>query len=965
LTGEEDVAMAVGGVQQDLEVAYKVRLAPRFKTVEFLGLPHLKDEAPLSLSDIYVPLSVTWQPAGTERLFIPKAFDESKHLVVLGDPGSGKSTLVKLLAYSFSLIEATPLSRRLGSHLPIPIILREYDVSRWHEPKDMLAAFIGTLDDEIRSDVTPEWLEQRLISGEGILLLDGLDEIGDRIRRERLRDEVVSPLLRMMPKSLALLTSRVVGYEEVPFHEFPYIEGVDNPEAALEMTASATDRDRLRAAFRMPHEYVERMWPGPRRCYVAPFNDEEIDQYVDRWYALREPEARLRQEKTAGLKAAVRRSDRIRRLAGNPSLLTLMALVHRVTSELPSGRANLYGKIVEAYLETIQIQRRLERFDATLDQMKRWLARVGWEMQIRRTKDASEGVIAERNDVRDWLVAAIGGSDEEAKVTAEAFLDYVARRSGLLLPIGEGRFSFAHLSFQEYFAAWYLRGMVRRFDDLTNECARRVEKQHWHETLVLLFELLAEFEGAGDDLIKAMKRRSYHLGATAKLFALVLEDEENGLTREAEAQAAALSLSEVCREFDMVTVGALLQVSEHKLEQLVFPWLDSRIESASPEQIEPCSFSLAGLFAAYRTTLEQKLAHWSDNRRCQAWTAKQMESFLGATAPANPLACSWAAPPRLPLRAWLLTLHMIEISIAEVCLPGLVTASSGRSSSPNLCFLAQTASALTTSRTYLLTVTCSAARNEEVARACASLSLQARQYRGDQDHASSPEHPETHALMWALGRGMNGLQKLRGIFWWKSWLPEQAGSLARLLVNPLIDKTVEPSSERGGLAAEIAQAEYLFANPQKDPQPRVALLELQLTAHDDWTRLLALTALMLLGEASPERIDSRNALLNLGTQQPKRFTFPNDVADVARNPDFPGGLPGLLQHLFLHVPGAPWLKPEWFDRSRKDDSEHPAYFFCASPAEFYDRAAKVLDPEGKTGLADWRRLVQSGANSAS
>jgi hypothetical protein len=32
-------------------------------------------------------------------------------------------------------------------------------------------------------------------------------------------------------------------------------------------------------------------------------------------------------------------------------------------------------------------------------------------------------------------------------------VDYIARRSGLLMPRGEGQFAFMHLSFQEYFAA--------------------------------------------------------------------------------------------------------------------------------------------------------------------------------------------------------------------------------------------------------------------------------------------------------------------------------------------------------------------------------------------------------------------------------------------------------------------------------------------------------------------------------
>lgn len=166
-------------LQTGLEGRYRVSLAWRYETVEFLGLPYLSDERPLTLQEIYVPLSLTWTAGSNERLYVPEALEQSRHLVVLGDPGAGKSTLVKLLAYSFGRIEPTPLARRLGPHLPVPIILRDYRTRQWHTPEDMLRDFIAQLDEDIRSEVTVDWLLAALRDGRGILLLDGLDEVGN------------------------------------------------------------------------------------------------------------------------------------------------------------------------------------------------------------------------------------------------------------------------------------------------------------------------------------------------------------------------------------------------------------------------------------------------------------------------------------------------------------------------------------------------------------------------------------------------------------------------------------------------------------------------------------------------------------------------------------------------------------------------------------------------------------------
>lgn len=594
-------------LQDGLEGRYRVRIAWQYETVEFLGLPYLQEERPLTLAEIYVPLSLTWEVAGTERQYVPDVLEQQRHLVVLGDPGSGKSTLIKLLAYSFGRIEPTPLARRLGAHLPIPIILRDYRVRGWHTPEDMLHDFIAQLDVEIRAEVTVSWLLDALTSGRGALLLDGLDEVGGQAERAQLHGQVVLPLLERMPQSLAVLTSRVIGYEEAPFDDglaARWVWQAAPGSAGLLPTLEAGETPALPGL-------------GTRRCYVAPFNDAEIDQFISKWYTARERDEPERQRRLLSLREALSRSDRIRRLASNPSLLTLMTLIHRVTAELPSGRVKLYDKIVEAYLETIQRFRGLTMYEASLEEMKRWLAQVGWEMQSQRAASADgdgSDILVSRDQLLEWLQAAIA-TDRPDAATAEAasFLDYIARRSGLLIPRGPQQFAFVHLTFQEYFAAWHLRAGLRRFDQLIEQCAERMDNARWHETLVLLFELLAEFPGAGDELAEALQQRvttpKAHQSADT-LFAELLLDAQSGLRSGAQQHLARGVLAATCAVSNDAVSERLQQLTPQRFDSLVRPWIDEQWHAATPETIGTDFFLVVSAFPAYEVEWSEKLAGW-------------------------------------------------------------------------------------------------------------------------------------------------------------------------------------------------------------------------------------------------------------------------------------------------------------------------------------------------------------------
>ena len=432
--------------------------------IRFLGLPDRRDNPDIDIERLFI------SPMMTRRYVSPDEnpenwFDEAETLadtlaentplVILGDPGIGKSTFLNMVAWLLSRPATNPLIERLGWRLPLPMVLRELPIRGVTDFDGLLEAFLSReMSAPLRDDEGRRYLRRTLAEGKAFLLLDGIDEIGDRRAREDLRAAVLDGFARF-PDCRWLLSSRIVGYDEVPFD--------------AQRTRPDSERSRfgrgsvVRETVAPP--YRRERHPAMRRArddrvatrYIAPFDDSRVAAFARAWYRLRDAAQQRARANANHLIRAVHADDSILRLARVPNLLTMMALIHRIEATLPHGRALLYDRIAEAYLESIDKFRGIDSSPHDLPRKKSWLARVGFEMQRRRTSedhtDSSE-ILVDYETVLGWLSEEMDRGDALANApSAKGFLNIVGRRSGLFLPRGEGRYAFIHLSFQEYFAA--------------------------------------------------------------------------------------------------------------------------------------------------------------------------------------------------------------------------------------------------------------------------------------------------------------------------------------------------------------------------------------------------------------------------------------------------------------------------------------------------------------------------------
>ncbi len=168
-----------------------------------------------------------WHDYGLIRLTALEAATTEKFLVLLGDPGSGKSTFVKqllarIVSISLGLRELpTGWEKKL---FPVFTELRALSTKLFKKPLEKLQAperkkeLIKTLHDQWYADMevmrAPDCvavLDRALVDGEVLLVFDGLDEVPTDNRE--LIGETLSALVENYPEiEHIIVTCRVRSY---------------------------------------------------------------------------------------------------------------------------------------------------------------------------------------------------------------------------------------------------------------------------------------------------------------------------------------------------------------------------------------------------------------------------------------------------------------------------------------------------------------------------------------------------------------------------------------------------------------------------------------------------------------------------------------------------------------------------------------------------------------------------------
>ncbi len=348
---------------------------------------------------------------------------EERCLVILGPPGSGKSTLMRCLTLALATDYDSERLMNTGlpnKTVPILLLLKTWAANLKSQPSLRLDVFLKEqLGQQIPS------LHEILVSGNALVLLDGFDEVFDDEHRRWVSDEIWR-VMNLFRRAHFVLASR-------------------------------------------PHSYRAAALPGAVPLFeMVPFDDKRIGRFFCAWLTGLERQGydrerdRTPKQQAADLTKDVLERPRLRSLAENPMLCTLILLVNRSYSgRLPQRRVNFYEAAITVLVEHWEKAKRSPKQEVEFpepDIIIGILADVAWRA---KTELKSREIPADILEA--WMREALSDYPEWSgirKRAARGLLKVIQGRTGLLIEAGENCYQFAHLSLHDYLAGFYTVGRL-------------------------------------------------------------------------------------------------------------------------------------------------------------------------------------------------------------------------------------------------------------------------------------------------------------------------------------------------------------------------------------------------------------------------------------------------------------------------------------------------------------------------
>ncbi|GHE62140.1 NACHT domain-containing protein [Streptomyces vinaceus] len=394
------------GAAHAFEERYARYVAEAHGRLQLFGVTtgRARQEWPLDLA--YISLAVTGEQElmpggpGTHQTSVraEQALGTAERVLLRGPAGSGKSTLVQWLALNAARQAEGPWS----TCVPFVLRLRSFtSADALPLPEEFLRA------SGVPLTAPPGWVEELMASGRALVLVDGVDEVPQRLRTRT--EAWLRSLITAFPKARYVVTTR----------------------------PSAVPESWLAGQGFAPHS-------------LLPMEREDVRAFVRHWHAAARAEGQEVDAYEASLLEAVAGRRDLGRLATNPLMCALLcALNQDRRMQLPRARKELYDAALDMLLVRRDTEREIlgvegvyltrEEQIALLQRFAYWLIRNG---QVEAVREEAVEMVGE------WLDAM-----PQVRADAEQVFSHLLIRSGLLREPVRGSVDFVHRTFQDYLGA--------------------------------------------------------------------------------------------------------------------------------------------------------------------------------------------------------------------------------------------------------------------------------------------------------------------------------------------------------------------------------------------------------------------------------------------------------------------------------------------------------------------------------
>jgi formylglycine-generating enzyme required for sulfatase activity len=512
------------------------------------------NDFPFSIEEIYIPLRVvasggvldlkraegfrgrapsrmTGETIELSEVFVRA---EGRDILLFGEPGAGKTMALRKILHQ-TWLEGGPSLGLAEGTVPLLLRLRSMTQEQQRSQQPLLALIEKELDATSGGVWNAEFAGRLWRRGRLLLLLDGLDEIPDSGLRADVCGAVARSVAALRGQHIrAVVSCRYSGF---------------TPDIRYDGELTSYD--------------------------LLSLDDVQITAFLERWFgaaraALERDPTRRDSARLGGIDQARQLANELnavgvdpglRMLVTTPLFLTLLSVVCLRKGQVPPRRVDFFRECIQTLLGSWPRERGIavRWTDTDALSIMRPLALAMHRRQVRElSRTEILGLIHEEVE---WLRRKLG-LDAKA-LTAEVFLDWAHKGSGLLVQDEEQQIGFSHLALQEYLAAAEIAAHGRT---AITELAQNFGVEWWTEVILLavalpdhrVFEPLVQAVVAGNALPSAAELmvrvvREAH-EARSSPFLPVLEDETQPSAKRAAILRALLDRADT----DVVRVATKL-----------------------------------------------------------------------------------------------------------------------------------------------------------------------------------------------------------------------------------------------------------------------------------------------------------------------------------------------------------------------------------------------------------------------